>query len=92
LDGGIGLERLLPTTVLGIILSTVRWRTGSVWPSMALHVCHNTILFIVGTQAPGSTEEIPTEWLLGGAAGIVGAAALLGFCGDSPCVTRAGTS
>jgi len=83
LDGGIGLERLLPTTLLGLILSAVCWQAGSIWPSMILHVCHNAILLTVGIQSPGSTEAIPWTWLAGGAAGAIVGAALLWLWGGS---------
>jgi sodium transport system permease protein len=71
LDGAIGLERLLPSTLLGLILSTVCWQAGNIWPSMILHVCHNSILLMVGIYDPGTMEDIPWTWL---AAGTLGAA------------------
>jgi sodium transport system permease protein len=79
LDGALGLERLLPSTLLGWILSTVRWRTGSLWPCLILHVCHNTILLTVALYAPGSTDKIPQEWLVGGAVGTLLGAFFLWF-------------
>src|SRR5207302_8148612 len=44
LGGALGLHRLLPSTALGLILGWVCWTSGSVWPGMALHVCHNVVL------------------------------------------------
>ena len=67
LGGPIGLERFVPSAILGLILGAVCWRSGSVWPGMALHVCHNTILL---GFAP---KEIPVAWL-----GLAGPCALLG--------------
>jgi ABC-2 type transport system permease protein/sodium transport system permease protein len=83
LDGGIGLERLLPTTLLGLILSTVCWRAGSIWPSLVLHVCHNSLLLIVGIYAPGSTEDIPASWLAAGTAGVAVGTSLLWLFGNA---------
>jgi ABC-2 type transport system permease protein/sodium transport system permease protein len=77
LDGALGLERLVPTALLGLILSAVCWRTGSLWPSMIQHVCHNSMLLIVALYDPGSTKEIPWTWLAGGAVGALIGAALL---------------
>ena len=77
LPGSLGLERLVPSTLLGLILGTVRWRTGSLWPGMIQHVAHNAILLTLGLYAPGSTQTIPWEWLAGGAAGSVVAALVL---------------
>ena len=71
LDGALGLERLVPSTILGLILSAVCWYSGSLWPSMILHVIHNAILLTVGLKDPGSTNHIPWEWLGGGAVGTI---------------------
>jgi hypothetical protein len=56
---------LLPSTLLGLILSAVCWHTGSIWPGMLLHVCHNAILIGV------NPEDVPWQWLsvLGSAGG-----------------------
>jgi sodium transport system permease protein len=69
LGGALGLERLAPSTLLGLLLGAVAWRTGSVWPSILLHACHNAILLYVGIQDPGSTQEIPMTWLALGTLG-----------------------
>jgi ABC-2 type transport system permease protein/sodium transport system permease protein len=69
LGGALGLERLVPATALGLILGVVCWRAESLWPSMILHVLHNTILLAVGLQYGSTLNEIPWEWLAGGAAG-----------------------
>ncbi len=69
LDGALGLERLVPSTLLGLILSVVCWRSGSLWPSMIMHVLHNTILLLVGLGESGATPAIPWQWLACGAAG-----------------------
>jgi sodium transport system permease protein len=69
LDGVLGLERLVPSTILGLILGAVCWQSGSLWPGMILHVCHNAILLGVGLTESGSIKEIPWEWLAGGAIG-----------------------
>ncbi len=63
LGGAIGLERFIPSAVLGLILGVVCWRSGSLWPSMIQHICHNAILLSVGA------EDIPWEWLAAGTLG-----------------------
>src|SRR5205085_2229556 len=35
------LERLVPSTVLGLVLGWVCLRSGSVWPAVLLHACHD---------------------------------------------------
>jgi membrane protease YdiL (CAAX protease family)/ABC-type Na+ efflux pump permease subunit len=40
---GLTISRLLPTTVMGVVLGWVCYRSGSVIPSILLHALHNTI-------------------------------------------------
>jgi sodium transport system permease protein len=51
--------RLLPTTVLGIILTLMVYRTGSIFPSMLFHASHNALAIIV-TSASESKLQSPT--------------------------------
>lgn len=88
LDGAFGLERLVPSTLLGLILGTVRWRAACLWPSMIVHVLHNTILLLVGLREPGATENIPWEWLAGGVAGAAAGATLLWGAGASRAASK----
>ncbi len=44
---GIGVGRVLPTTIMGIILGWVCFRTGSVLPGMILHGIHNAMTLSV---------------------------------------------
>jgi membrane protease YdiL (CAAX protease family) len=47
--GDVGSFALL--FVIGLMLAVVRWRTGSIWPGMALHMANNAIaaLYVVAT-------------------------------------------
>jgi ABC-2 type transport system permease protein/sodium transport system permease protein len=45
-------ERLLSSTLIGLLLGWIRWRTGSVLPGMLLHVCHNALLVVLGYYQP----------------------------------------
>lgn len=38
------IERFVPTTLLGLILGWLAYRTGSVWPGVLMHLTHNTLL------------------------------------------------
>ncbi len=38
---GLGISRLVPTTLMGIVLGWVCYRSGSVLPGMILHAIHN---------------------------------------------------
>lgn len=44
------LFRFIPTGTLGMLLSVLVWRTGSIFPAMALHFSHNTIGALMGKQ------------------------------------------
>jgi membrane protease YdiL (CAAX protease family) len=77
LGGALGLERLVPSLLLGLVLSAVCWQSGSLWPSLTQHVLHNAVLLGVGLYAPGSTREIPWYWLAGGSVGTLFGALLL---------------
>ncbi|MGC9220215.1 MAG: CPBP family intramembrane glutamic endopeptidase [Solirubrobacteraceae bacterium] len=39
------LQYLLPLALFGFLLSVLRWKTGSLYPSMALHSINNSIAF-----------------------------------------------
>lgn len=38
------IERFIPTTLLGLILGWIAYRTGSVWPGVLMHFTHNALL------------------------------------------------
>ncbi|MCA9135976.1 MAG: CPBP family intramembrane metalloprotease [Planctomycetales bacterium] len=38
------IERFVPTTLLGLILGWIAYRTGSVWPGVLMHFTHNALL------------------------------------------------
>ncbi|MGI9519297.1 MAG: ABC transporter permease subunit/CPBP intramembrane protease [Pirellulaceae bacterium] len=42
-SSGLTISRLLPTTIMGILLGWVTWRSDSVIPAIILHALHNTI-------------------------------------------------
>lgn len=41
------LVRLLPSTLMGLVLGLICWRSGSVLPGMLLHVTHNSLLVLM---------------------------------------------
>jgi ABC-2 type transport system permease protein/sodium transport system permease protein len=69
-------ERVVSTTLVGLVLGWVRWRTGSVLPGIVLHAVNNGLVFVpvyyekelaemgIGTL---HTEHLPTVWIAGGA-------------------------
>ncbi|TVQ01959.1 MAG: CPBP family intramembrane metalloprotease [Planctomycetaceae bacterium] len=67
------IERFVPTTLMGLFLGWVAYRTGSVWPGMVLHTVHNGFLNTLGRYRDhfaflGSAEDelahLPATWLL----------------------------
>ncbi|MHB8970590.1 MAG: ABC transporter permease subunit/CPBP intramembrane protease [Pirellulaceae bacterium] len=70
-------ERFLPTTLLGLFLGWVCYRTGSVLPGMVLHILHNGLLLVVAQNRDSimargwdlaGREHLPWSWLAGAAA------------------------
>jgi ABC-2 type transport system permease protein/sodium transport system permease protein len=79
----LAVERLLPSMMLGVILGVVRWRSGSIFPPIALHACHNGLLVTIAFYRDAlkergigiqQTTHMPGEWLAGAAVVV-----LLGF-------------
>jgi membrane protease YdiL (CAAX protease family) len=78
------LYRLIPTAVLGLILGTMVWLTGSLWPSILLHVANNAIAVAANNvdalrEVPWLQEggSIPLEVVL--AVGVLGVAGVWGI-------------
>lgn len=40
-----------PLLLIGVVLAVVRWRTGSLWPGMAIHICNNALATILVISA-----------------------------------------
>ncbi|MEX0824718.1 MAG: ABC transporter permease subunit [Pirellulaceae bacterium] len=68
------IERFLPTTVVGIALGWVTWRSGSIFPCMLFHFTHDALLLMVARfeewiqgRGIGSEESmhLPAIWLIG---------------------------
>ncbi|MGE0759134.1 MAG: ABC transporter permease subunit/CPBP intramembrane protease [Pirellulaceae bacterium] len=85
----LAVERLLPSTLLGVVLGWVCYRTGSVLPGMLLHAVHNGFLVLLffyrkRLEAAGwgieETSHLPWTWLAaaGGGAAIGWAVLYLG--------------
>jgi ABC-2 type transport system permease protein/sodium transport system permease protein len=86
-------DRLVPSTLLGIVLGWVCWRTGSVFPGMIMHACHNGFLVLVSYYEKEITGQgwfnpnqshLPWTWLVGAGvtAGLGGL--LIGLAGRRP--------
>ncbi|MEM1069782.1 MAG: CPBP family intramembrane glutamic endopeptidase, partial [Planctomycetota bacterium] len=60
LSGGAAPERILPSTLMGVLLGWVAWKSNSTIPSMVLHAVHNsTLLFVV------QSRDLLARWNVG---------------------------
>lgn len=66
--------RFLPTALAGILLTFVRYRSGSIYPCMCLHFCHNALSILMAAKLKDDMQ--PQYLIIGFAAGLV---ALLSF-------------
>ena len=73
-NSAISLDRLLPTTLMGLLLGYVCYRSNSIWPSTILHSLHNGCLVFLGYYQPQLSklswfppegESIPVSWSIG---------------------------
>lgn len=78
-------ERMLPSTLLGILLGIVCVRTGSVLPGMLLHVLHNGLLLTLSHYESdlnslgldmANQKHLPISWI-GGAVVLIAAGLVL---------------
>jgi len=68
----LSFERFLPTTILGVVLGFVCYRTGSVWPGIVLHCLHNGLILsmqayqkeLISWGIGNKPEDhVPVAWL-----------------------------
>ena len=80
-------DRLIPTTVMGLLLGFLAYKSNSIWPGVTLHAIHNAIVgFLAYYQPqlsklrwfPGETDPIPITWIAAAAfVSIIGFAVIL---------------
>jgi len=80
------VERFLPSTALGLLLGYVCYRTGSIWPGVVTHACHNCLLLTLtyyrkplasSGWGPGEGLHLPVLWIVAGVAGTAVAVVLI---------------
>jgi ABC-2 type transport system permease protein/sodium transport system permease protein len=68
-------DRLISSTLTGLVLGWVRWRTGSLLPGILLHALHNSFLILVAYYEPqlagyglgtSSEQHLPAAWIAAG--------------------------
>ena len=72
-NSAISLDRLIPTTLMGVLLGYVCYRAESIWPSAILHALHNACLVFLGyyqpqlsqlSWFPSEGESVPMTWAI----------------------------
>ncbi len=84
----VALDRLIPTTLVGVVLGYIAYKSDSIYPGMILHSIHNAMVsFLAYYQPllskmswfPGEDEAIPNSWVGIAAIGVfVGMALVIG--------------
>lgn len=76
--GGLAVERLPISALLGVVLGWMCWKTGSVFPGMVLHALHNSVLVALSLYpkrleawgwSVAEDAPLPTAVLAGGLIG-----------------------
>lgn len=82
----LSTERLIPSTLMGIVLGWLCYRTGSVLPGILLHALHNGFLLMIAHYreklvhfgwAVQEETHLPALWLCGAACFVLVASGLL---------------
>ncbi|MFO0863468.1 MAG: CPBP family intramembrane glutamic endopeptidase [Gemmataceae bacterium] len=84
MGGPLGIERVLPSTILGLLLGWVAAMSGSATPSMLQHAIHNAFLIGLGLHTFGEAERVSHLHLALGAAGTAVGIALVWFGRTKP--------
>lgn len=86
LGGVVMVDRVLPSTMLGIVLGWVCWQTRSVLPGMLLHMLNNGLIVSLAYWEPEvkrlgldalGRSHVPATWLAGAAVLTAGGLALV---------------
>jgi sodium transport system permease protein len=74
LAGGAAPERLLPSTLMGLLLAWLRWKSGSLIPGIILHAVHNSTLLTIaqnrdelagwGVMNVARQTHLPLAWVV----------------------------
>jgi len=88
----IALDRLLPSTLIGVMLGYLAFKSDSIWPGVILHSLNNGIVVFLAyyqpalssySWFPGEDESIPVVWALVGLAVATTGVLLTRFAGSS---------
>jgi sodium transport system permease protein len=81
LAGGAAPERLIPSTLMGLLLGWLRYRSGSLIPGIFLHTIHNSSLLVLaqyrdelagwGLSSTPHESHLPIMWVFTAAVGFI---------------------
>ena len=69
----IALDRLLPTTMVGLVLGYLAWKSDSILPGVILHSFHNAVVVFLGYYQPklqefewfpDESQSLPWTWVV----------------------------
>ena len=72
----VAMDRLLPTTLVGLVLGVLCYRSGSIVPGILLHMLHNGLIAFLAYYQPELSKlswfpqvdaSIPTSWIIASA-------------------------
>ena len=86
MSGNLAPERFLPSTALGFVLAWLTTTSGSLFPGMLLHACHNALMITAAThperwglKAIADKPHVPTMWLAIASTVVLGVFAVLTY-------------
>ena len=71
----IALDRLVPSTIIGLMLGYLAYKSDSIWPGVILHSLNNAIVIFLAYYQPslselawfpGEEDSIPVLWVVAG--------------------------
>ncbi len=74
-NSAIAIDRLIPSTLVGIMLGYLAYKSDSILPGIVLHCCNNAIVIFLAyfepqlrelSWFPGKDDPIPVQWVVGG--------------------------
>lgn len=87
--GVLSFERFAPSLFLGLVLGWVRQRSGSIWPSLVIHVTHNGLLLWFAANRkelektalalPADSLHLPIQWQAASVVLVASALAMVWF-------------
>ena len=87
-SSAIAIDRLVPSTLVGLMLGYLAYKSNSIWPGILLHSLNNAIVIFLAyyesklrefiPNFPAESDPIPMNWVyIGGAVAVAGLALIV---------------